>query len=136
MEQRIAQLENELALLKASKKEYPFSTYEDIVLDKGDLDKTYSSTLFQQIIRVIVEKNNMTPFLKMKKKLCKYQDEWIPITDNDITYMVKHVEKLFIDLHIKNSAKYSSDEFFEKVDIIYGFKINIKKIRNELLNSL
>jgi hypothetical protein len=50
--------------------------------------------------------------------------------------MVKHVEKLFIDLHIRNSAKYNADEFFEKVDIIYGFKINIKKIRSELLNSL
>jgi hypothetical protein len=133
---RIAELERELALLKASKKEYPFTTYEDIVLEVEDLDKVYSSTLFEQIIRVIVERNNMTPFLKIKKKLCKYQDEWIPASDNDITYMVKHVEKLFVDLHIKNSAKYSADEFFEKVDIIYGFKINIKKIRSELLNSL
>jgi hypothetical protein len=133
---RIAELERELALLKASKKEYPFTTYEDIVLDKGDLDKAYASTLFEQIIRVIVERNNMTPFLKIKKKLCKYKDEWIPVSDNDITYMIKHVEKLFIDLHIRNSAKYNADEFFEKVDIIYGFKINIKKIRSELLNSL
>jgi len=133
---RIAELERELALLKASKKEYPFTTYEDIVLEIEDLDKVYASTLFQQIIRVIVERNNMTPFLKIKKKLCKYQDEWIPVSDNDITYMIKHVEKLFIDLHIRNSAKYNADEFFEKVDIIYGFKINIKKIRSELLNSL
>ena len=133
---RIAELERELALLKASKKEYPFTTYEDIVLEIEDLDKVYASTLFEQIIRVIVERNNMTPFLKIKKKLCKYQDEWIPVSDNDITYMIKHVEKLFIDLHIRNSAKYNADEFFEKVDIIYGFKINIKKIRSELLNSL
>jgi hypothetical protein len=133
---RIAELERELALLKASKKEYPFTTYEDIVLEVEDLDKVYASTLFEQIIRVIVERNNMTPFLKIKKKLCKYQDEWVPVSDNDITYMVKHIEKLFIDLHIKNSAKYSADEFFEKVDIIYGFKINVKKIRAELVNSL
>lgn len=133
---RIAELERELALLKASKKEYPFTTYEDIVLEIEDLDKAYASTLFEQIIRVIVERNNMTPFLKIKKKLCKYQDEWIPVSDNDVTYMIKHVEKLFIDLHIRNSAKYNADEFFEKVDIIYGFKINIKKIRSELLNSL
>ena len=133
---RIAELERELALLKASKKEYPFTTYEDIVLEFKDLEKVYSTSLFEQIIRVIVERNNMTPFLKIKKKLCKYQDEWIPVSDNDITYMVKHIEKLFIDLHIKNSAKYSADEFFEKVDIIYGFKINVKKIRSELLNSL
>jgi len=133
---RIAELERELALLKASKKEYPFTTYEDIVLEVEDLDKVYASTLFEQIIRVIVERNNMTPFLKIKKKLCKYQDEWVPVSDNDITYMVKHIEKLFIDLHIQNSAKYSADEFFEKVDIIYGFKINVKKIRAELVNSL
>jgi len=134
--ERIAELERELAILKASKKEHPFTTYEDIVLENEDLDKVYASNLFQNIIRVIVEKNNSTPFIKIKKKLCKYQDEWIPLTDNDITYMVKHVEKLFIDLHIRNSSKYSADEFFDKVDIIYGFKINIKKIRSELLNSL
>ena len=133
---RIAELERELAILKASKKEYPFTTYEDIVLETADLDKVYASTLFENIIRVIVEKNNMTPFIKIKKKLCKYEDEWIPLSDNEIVYMVKHLEKLFIELHIKHSSKYSADEFFEKVNIIYGFKINIKKIRSELLNSL
>ena len=133
---RIAELERELAILKASKKEYPFTTYEDIVLEIDDLDKVYSSTLFENIIRVIVERNNMTPFIKIKKKLCKYEDEWIPLSDNEIVYMVKHLEKLFIELHIKHSAKYSADEFFEKVNVIYGFKINIKKIRSELLNSL
>jgi hypothetical protein len=134
--QRLAQLENEVAVLKASKKEYPFTSFENIVLEKEDLDLVYTSSLFEHIIRVIVAQNNLTPFIKNKKKLCKYEDGWIPITDNDIVYMVKHVEKLFIDLHIKSSAKYSSDEFFDKVDIIYGFKINIKKIRSELLNSI
>ena len=133
---RIAELERELAILKASKKEYPFTTYEDIVLEIDDLDKVYSSTLFENIIRVIVERNNMTPFIKIKKKLCKYEGEWVPLSDNEIVYMVKHLEKLFIELHIKHSAKYSADEFFEKVNVIYGFKINIKKIRSELLNSL
>jgi hypothetical protein len=134
--ERLAQLENEVAVLKASKKEYPFTTFEQIVLTKEDLDLVYSSTLFEHIIRVIVDKNNGMPFIKNKKKLCKYDNGWIPITDNDITTMVKHVEKLFIDLHIQHSSKYSADEFFEKVSIIYGFKINIKKIRSELLNSL
>jgi hypothetical protein len=134
--ERLAQLEAEIAVLKASKKEYPFITFMDIVLDKEDLDKVYASSLFEQMIRVIVKQNSMTPFIKNKKKLCKYENEWIPITDNDIVYMVKHIEKMFIELHIKYSGKYSADEFFEKVDIIYGLKINIKKIRAELLNSL
>ena len=134
--ERLAKLESEIADLKASKKEYPFITFMDIAVTKEDLSKVYASTLAEHIIRVIVEKNNATPFIKNKKKLCKYENEWIPITDNDIVYMVKHVEKSFIDLHIKYSSTYSADEFFEKVDIIYGFKINIKKIRSELLNSL
>ena len=134
--ERIAQLENEVAVLKASKKEYPFITFQEIVIEKKDLDLAYATSLFDQIIRVIAEKNSACPFIKMKKKLCKYEDGWVPITDNDITYMVKHVEKLFIDLHIKYSRDYSPDEFFQKVDIIYGFKINMKKIRLEILNLI
>jgi hypothetical protein len=130
---RIAQLENEIAALKCPN---PFTTFQEIEITFDDLELAYSSSLFQQIIRVIVGKNNVKPFIKMKKKLCKYQDEWIPMTDNDITYMVKHVEQLFIEMHIKHSKKYSADEFFQKVDVIYGFKINTKKIRAELLNAL
>jgi hypothetical protein len=130
---RIAQLENQLAALKCPN---VLSTFQEIQITLEDLELAYSSSLFQQIIRVIVEKNNTKPFIKMKKKLCKYEDGWVPITDNDITNMVKHVEQLFIEMHIKYSKKYNADEFFEKVDIIYGFKMNIKKIRAELLNAL
>jgi hypothetical protein len=135
--ERLVLLEKEVELLKASKKEHNYhEVMNNIHITDTDLHLVYQSSMLPHIIRILVETNTRTPFLKMKKKLCKYENEWIAMTDYDIENMIKYVERLFIQLHSKYAINYSPEDFFEKVKPIYGLNVNVRKIKSELINSL
>ena len=135
--ERLTLLEKEVALLKASQRDHNFhEVMHALVITDEDLQLVYQSSMLPHIIRILLETNQRTPFLKLKRKLCKYENEWIPMSDYDIENMVKHIERLFIQLHSRYAGSYSPEDFFEKVKPIYGLKINVKKIKSELMNSL
>jgi len=135
--ERVALLEKEVERLKASRTEHNYhEVMNQIRVTDDDLCKVYSSSMLPHILRILIETNQKTPFLKVKRKLCRYENEWVPMADYDIENMIKHVERLFIQLHSQNAAKYSPDDFFEKVKVIYGLTVNVRKIKSELVNSL
>jgi hypothetical protein len=135
--ERVARLEKEVELLKASQKEHNFHVVlNSMSVTEDDLQQVYHSAMFPHVVRIILETNQKTPFLKVKRKLCRFENEWIAMTDYDIEILVKHVESLFIQLHSKNAAKYSPDDFFQKVKVIYGLTVNVRKFKTELMNSL
>jgi hypothetical protein len=135
--ERLTLLEKEVALLKASKSDHHFhEVMHTIQVTDEDLQLVYQSSMMPHILRILLETNKRTPFLKVKRKLCKYENEWIPMSDYDIENMVKHLERLFIQLHSRYAESYSPEDFFEKVKPIYGLKINVKKIKSDLMNAL
>jgi len=135
--ERVARLEKEVEQLKASQKEHNFhEVLNHICITDDDLHQVYHSDMFTHVLRIILETNRKTPFLKVKRKLCRFENVWIPMNDYDIEQLVKHVESLFIQLHSKNAAKYSPDDFFQKVKVIYGLNVNVRKFKTELMNAL
>ena len=140
--ERLVALEKEVAILKGECKGpdgYSFKeALHSICVTEHDLSLVYNSSMKKQILRLIVEFNKKTPFLKWKRVLYKYEEEWLKLTDDDVTHMIEHVEHLFIVLYKKVSKDLKPEEFFETAEIIYGLELNknFKKIKAELFQAL
>ena len=137
--ERLAMLEKQVAELKQGPKEfYSFKeVIQSIYVTEDDLYLVYSSSMKTQIIRIISETNQQTPFLKWRGVLHKYEKEWIKLSDTDITYMMEHIEELLTVLYKKKAKEFTPDEFFQRAEVVYGFDLKqFKKIKTELAQSL
>ena len=140
--ERLAALEKEVAILKGECKGpdgYSFKeAINSICVTEHDLSLVYNSSMKKQILRLLVEFNKKTPFLKWKRVLYKYEEEWQKLTDEDVTYMIENIENSIIVLYKKVSKELKPEEFFETAEIIYGLDLNknFKKIKAELFQSL
>ena len=134
---RLTLLEKQVSELKKGNSELVDfkDAVESIMVTENDLKLSYSSSMKEQIIRILSESNKKNPFLKWKRQV--YKADGL-VSDEDILYMIEYVEKELIKLHKSGSKELKPEEFFEKAEIIYGLnqKKIFKKIKVELLQSL
>lgn len=138
LEQKVAELSNSNSNANSNVNANFKTTINNICITESDLELVYKTSMKTQIIRIISDVNKNESCLKWKKIMYKYEGDWVKLTDDDITYMIEHVENLLISLYKQISNALNPDEFFEKAEIIYGLdlKKHFKKIKAELLQSL
>ena len=139
--ERLKFLEKRVAILEKREQSNCNNFKETIVgiqLTEDDVSSALQSSVEEQIIRLLVEANNKTPFLKLKKILYKFDNDWVKMSDDDFKYMFEYIEYQLITLYKLRIHTFGSEEFFEKNKIMYGlnFNKNSKKIKSLFLQSL
>ena len=139
--ERIAFLEKRVAILEKREHEKCNNFKDTIVsikLTEDDVSSALQSSLEEQIIKLLIDANNKSPFLKLKKTLYKFDTDWVKMTDYDYKYMFEYIEYQLITLYKLRIHTFGSEEFFEKNKIMYGlnFNKNSKKIKSLFLQSL
>ena len=139
--ERLAFLEKRVAILEKREHEKCNNFKDTIVsikLTEDDVSSALQSSIEEQIIRLLVEANNKTPFLKLKKILYKFDNDWVKLSDDDFKYMFEYIEYKLITLYKLRTHSFGSEEFFEKNKIMYGlnFNKNNKRIKSLFLQSL
>lgn len=139
--ERLKFLEKRVAILEKREQSNCNNFKETIVgiqLTEDDVSSALQSSVEEQIIRLLVEANNKTPFLKLKKILYKFDNDWVKMSDDDFKYMFEYIEYQLITLYKLRIHTFGSEEFFEKNKIMYGlnFNKNNKRIKSLFLQSL
>ena len=139
--ERLNFLEKRVAILEKREQSNCNNFKETIVgiqLTEDDVSSALQSSVEEQIIRLLVEANNKTPFLKLKKILYKFDNDWVKMSDDDFKYMFEYIEYQLITLYKLRIHTFGSEEFFEKNKIMYGlnFNKNNKRIKSLFLQSL
>ena len=139
--ERLKFLEKRVAILEKREQSNCNNFKETIVgiqLTEDDVSSALQSSVEEQIIRLLVEANNKTPFLKLKKILYKFDNDWVKMLDDDFKYMFEYIEYQLITLYKLRIHTFGSEEFFEKNKIMYGlnFNKNNKRIKSLFLQSL
>ena len=139
--ERLNFLEKRVAILEKREQSNCNNFKETIVgiqLTEDDVSSALQSSVEEQIIRLLVEANNKTPFLKLKKILYKFDNDWVKMSDDDFKYMFEYIEYQLITLYKIRIHTFGSEEFFEKNKIMYGlnFNKNNKRIKSLFLQSL
>jgi hypothetical protein len=139
--ERLNFLEKRLAILE-KREQSNCNNFKDTIvgiqLTEDDVSSALQSSIEEQIIRLLVEANNKTPFLKLKKILYKFDNDWVKLSDDDFKYMFEYIEYKLITLYKLRTHSFGSEEFFEKNKIMYGlnFNKNNKRIKSLFLQSL
>jgi len=139
--ERLNFLEKRLAILE-KREQSNCNNFKDTIvgiqLTEDDVSSALQSSVEEQIIRLLVEANNKTPFLKLKKILYKFDNDWVKMSDDDFKYMFEYIEYQLITLYKLRIHTFGSEEFFEKNKIMYGlnFNKNNKRIKSLFLQSL
>ena len=139
--ERLAFLEKRVEILEKQKQSQENNFKEAIIgikLTEDDVSSALQSSVEEQIIRLLIDANNKTPFLKLKKLLYKFDTDWVKMSDDDYKYMFEYIEYQLITLYKLRIHTFGSEEFFEKNKIMYGlnFNKNSKKIKSLFLQSL
>ena len=139
--ERLKFLEKRVAILEKREQSNCNNFKETIVgiqLTEDDVSSALQSSVEEQIIRLLIEANNKTPFLKLKKILYKFDNDWVKMSDDDFKYMFEYIEYQLITLYKLRIHTFGSEEFFEKNKIMYGlnFNKNNKRIKSLFLQSL
>jgi hypothetical protein len=141
LEKRIAELENK-NVNDVSKNEYNdfITTIGSFCVDEKNLINIFNTSLIDEIIKIILNKNKEQPFLQYKKQVYKYENKIMHKMEDD--YYIKlfnHIEYLIIqEFNLYSNKNKNSEQFFEKSKIIYGLNINknFKKIKSLFLQAL
>jgi len=139
--ERLAFLEKRVAALEKQTHEQENNFKEVIVsieITEEDVSSALQSSVEELIIKLLIQTNNKTPFLKLKKILYKFDKEWVKVTDEDYTYMFEYIEYKLITLYKLRIHTFAPEEFFDKNKIMYGlnFNKNMKRIKTLFLQSL
>ena len=139
--ERLAFLEKRVAILEKREQEN-CNNFKDTIISikitEDDVSSALQSSVEEQIIRLLIDSNNKTPFLKLKKILYKFDKDWIKMSDDDYKYMFEYIEYQLITLYKLRIHTFGPEEFFEKNKIMYGlnFNKNSKRIKTLFLQSL
>jgi hypothetical protein len=137
---RLEILEKKIAMLEKPQTNYNFKdVIKGIVVSDEDIKEVINSNMEKHIIKIIVNTNNNTPFLKLKRTIYKCdKDTWIKLSDDDITYMFEYIEYLLITQYKNSPISTSAEDYFENNSIMYGLNItkNFKKIKSLFVQSL
>jgi hypothetical protein len=137
---RLEILEKKLAMLEKPQTSYNFKdVIKEIVVSESDVKEVLQTNMMQQIIKIINNANNASPFLKLKRTIYKCEkDTWVKLSDEDITYMFEYIEYLLITQYKNSPISTSADDYFENNNIIYGLNLtkNFKKIKSLFVQSL
>lgn len=139
--ERLAFLEKRVEILEKQKQSQENNFKEAIIgikLTEDDVSSALQSSVEEHIIKLLIQTNNKTPFLKLKKTLYKFDKDWIKVTDEDYKYMFEYIEYQLITCYKLRIHTFGPEEFFEKNKIMYGlnFNKNIKRIKTLFLQSL
>jgi len=139
--ERLAFLEKRVEILEKQKQTQENNFKETIIsvqITEEDVSSALQSTVEELIIQLLIQTNNKTPFLKLKKTLYKFDKDWIKMSDDDYKYMFGYIEYQLITLYKLRIHTFGPEEFFEKNKIMYGlnFNKNIKRIKTLFLQSL
>ena len=95
---RLEILEKKLAILEKPATNYNFKdVIKGIVVSDADIKEVIQTNMEQHIIKIINNTNNITPFLKLKRTIYKFdKDAMVKLSDEDITYMFEYIEYLLI----------------------------------------
>jgi hypothetical protein len=139
---KVNDLEKRLALLENRKQNSTYGQFKEtissIVISEDNLNSIFNTSMMDEIIKIILDKNKETPFLQYKKHVYKYDTEMIEMTDDDYKYMFEYVQYVIIKQFTEYCVKLKSDDYFEKNNIILGLNLtkNFKKIKSLFLKSL
>jgi hypothetical protein len=140
--QRLNDLEKRVNMLEKNKNTSDYCSFKDsicsISINEDNLTSIFNTSMSDEIIKIIVNKNKETPFLHYKKVVYKYENEMIAMEDADYKYMFEYVQYLIIKKFTEYSSNLKSDEYFEKNNIILGLNLNknFKKVKTLFLKSL
>lgn len=139
--ERLAFLEKRVAALEKQKQSQENNFKETIIsidITEDAVSSALQSSVEELIIQLLIQTNNKTPFLKLKKTLYKFDKDWIKVTDEDYKYMFEYIEYKLITLYKLRIHTFGPEEFFDKNKIMYGlnFNKNIKRIKTLFLQSL
>jgi len=139
---KVNDLEKRLALLENRKQNSTYGQFKEtissIVISEDNLNSIFNTSMMDEIIKIILDKNKETPFLQYKKHVYKCDTEMIEMTDDDYKYMFEYVQYMIIKQFTEYCVKLKSDDYFEKNNIILGLNLtkNFKKIKSLFLKSL
>jgi hypothetical protein len=139
---KVNDLEKRLALLENKKSSSTYGSFKDTILTisitEDNLTSIFNTSMAEEIVKIIYDKNKEMPFLQYKKHVYKYENEMIEMTDDDYKYMFEYVQYLIIKHFTEYCVKLKSDDYFEKNNIILGLNLtkNFKKIKSLFLKSL
>jgi hypothetical protein len=137
---RLEILEKKIAILEKPQTSYNFKdVIKGIIVRDLDITEIIQTNMEQHIIKIINNTNKSTPFLKLKRTVYKFEkDEWIKLSDEDITYMFEYIEYLLITQYKNSPIATSAEDYFENNSIIYGLNLtkNFKKIKSLFVQSL
>ena len=137
---RLEILEKKLAILEKPATNYNFKdVIKGIVVSDADIKEVIQTNMEQHIIKIINNTNNITPFLKLKRTIYKFdKDTLVKLSDEDITYMFEYIEYLLITQYKNSPNATSAEDYFEHNSIIYGlnFTKNFKRIKSLFVQSL
>jgi exonuclease VII small subunit len=143
--ERLAQLEKRVQMLESRepKQNNAMNDFKETIklikVSNENLSNVFSSSMEEEIVRILIQMNKTTSFLQYKKHVFKYENgDTIKLEDEDYNYMFKYVEFLLIKEFHEYSLRLKSDDFFEKNKIIYSLNLakNFKKIKSLFLQSL
>ena len=139
---RLNDLEKRVAILENRKSSSTYGSFKEtistIVISEDNLINIFNTSMIDELIKVILDKNKEIPFLQYKKHVYKYENEMIEMTDDDYKYMFEYVQYLIIKQFTEYCVKLKSDDYFEKNNIIVGLNLtkNFKKVKSLFLKSL
>jgi hypothetical protein len=139
---RLNDLEKRVAILENKKSSSTYGSFKETILTititEDNLTSIFNTSMAEEIVKIIHDKNKEIPFLQYKKHVYKYENEMIEMTDDDYKYMFEYVQYLIIKCFTEYCVKLKSDDYFEKNNIIVGLNLtkNFKKVKSLFLKSL
>ncbi len=137
LEERVAYLESLIKGVVIQKQGYDIDEVRDnIVITDYHLSQILQTSMEEQIIKIIVEINKKTPFIKMTKELYMYNGSWVHMDDSDLKLFIETIEHKILLLHSK--CLRDADTHFDNNKIIYGLNLmgRFKKIKNKLIDNI
>jgi hypothetical protein len=142
--ERLNQLEKRVQMLEGREtKQTDLNDFKEtiklITVSNENLTNIFSSSIEEEIIRILIQLNKTNLFLQYKKHVFKYENgNTLKLEEEDYKYMFQYVEFLLIKEFHQYSLQLKSDDFFEKNKIIYSLNLakNFKKIKSLFLQAL
>ncbi len=139
LEERVAYLESIIKGFQDQKSNQYYDIDEvrdNIIINEFHLSQILQTSMEEQIILMILEINKKTPFMKMAKDLCMYNNGWVRMDDSDLKLFIETIEHKILLFHSK--CPRDVETHFDNNKIIYGLNLmsRFKKIKNKLIDNI